>query len=67
MGLDRRVERFVVHHRTEWLDPVFRLLSYAGTQGLVWIAIGAVLAAVVRRPPVLLWLVVADAAADLSA
>ena len=66
LALDRRLERWVVHHRTDWLDPIFKWLSYLATEGLLWLVLAAVLAYVWRRPAVLLGVVLADAVADLA-
>jgi undecaprenyl-diphosphatase len=52
-----------VHHRAGWLNPVFEVLSYIGTQGVIWVVIALVLAAVWRRP----YLLVLVAAADVFA
>ena len=56
----------MVHHRVGFLDPVFAGLSYVGTQGLVWIAIAALLAARWRRAQIVLLTIAADAAAQLT-
>ena len=55
-----------MHHRVGWLNPIFEGITYAGTQGLVWIALAAVLAVAWRRPSVLLMVVVASVVADLT-
>ena len=47
IGLDRRVERWIVLHRAGWLDPVFEALSWIGALGAIWLAI-ALLAALLR-------------------
>jgi undecaprenyl-diphosphatase len=65
--LDRELERFVVLHRVEWLDWLFIGLSRIGTLGIVWILLAAVVAALVRRPPVFFLSVAAVASADLLA
>jgi undecaprenyl-diphosphatase len=65
--LDRQLERFVVLHRIGWLDWLFEALSWIGTLGLVWVAIAAVVAAMTRRPGVLLLTLAGVAAADLLA
>jgi undecaprenyl-diphosphatase len=44
----------------DWLNPVFEGLSYIGTQGLVWLAIAAVVALLWRRPYVLVIVAAAD-------
>lgn len=67
IGLDRRVEHWIVTHRVAALDDVFVWLSRVGTLGLVWIALGAAVAVVLRRPAILLLVVAAELAADLSA
>jgi undecaprenyl-diphosphatase len=54
-----------VHHRAGWLNPVFEGMSYIGTQGIVWLAIAAVLALVWRRPYVLVVVAAADALAQV--
>jgi undecaprenyl-diphosphatase len=54
-----------VGHRVGFLDPVFVGLTYAGSLGWIWVAIAAVLAVQRRRPEVLLWVVAADASAEL--
>ena len=56
----------MVHHRAGWLDAVFKGLSYAGTDGLIWVAIAALLALAWRRPLIFFAVVAADAIADLS-
>jgi undecaprenyl-diphosphatase len=50
VGADRSVERWIVHHRAGWLDPLFVGLSWIGTVGLVWVVLGVVLAFALRRP-----------------
>ena len=53
-------------HRVGFLDPIFAGLSYVGTQGLVWIAIAALVFARWRRPQVLFVTIAADAAGQLT-
>ena len=67
ISLDRHLERFVVLHRIGWLDWLFVGLSRIGTLGLVWIAIAALLAVLLRRPGVFVMTVGAVASADLIA
>jgi undecaprenyl-diphosphatase len=38
-----------VHHRADWLDPVFEGLSYAGRLGLLWIVLALVLCGLYQR------------------
>lgn len=64
VALDRHVERWVVHHRAGWLDPVFVALTRAGSYGAVWIALALVLAWRSRRVKVLVLVVLADLAAE---
>jgi undecaprenyl-diphosphatase len=64
LSWDRHLEHWIVGLRVGWLDWFFIGLSRIGTLGLVWVAIGLVLAVVWRRPSVFLTVVVADAVAD---
>jgi undecaprenyl-diphosphatase len=63
-GIDRTLDRWVVHHRTEPFDTIFVWLSRAGSSGLVWVVIGLAVAVVYRRYQlfgmVLLTVLVAD-------
>src|SRR5206468_6169209 len=67
ISADRHLERWVVHHRAGWLNPVFEGLSYAGRLGLLWIVLALVLCAVHRRWGTLTLTVIAVALADWSA
>ena len=53
-------------HRVGVLDPIFEALTYLGSFGAVWLAIGLALAVASRRWQVLLWVAVADGVAQLS-
>ena len=66
LGWDRHLESWIAGHRVSVLDPVFRGLTYVGTWGAVWLVIAALLAVVWRRWQALLWVTVADVAAQLS-
>lgn len=66
-GVDRHVERWVVHHRVGWLNAFFEALSYVGTLGAIWIAIAVALALLWRRWGIVVFTVAAVAIADLSA
>src|SRR5204863_5533702 len=63
-GFDRHWERWVIHHRWHPLNEVFVWLSRIGTWGAVWIALGLVVAILLRRPPLVVAVVIADAAAQ---
>jgi undecaprenyl-diphosphatase len=65
--LDHSLERWIVEHRIGWLDPVFVGLSYAGSYGVVWLAIGIAVAVSLRRPGIALAVPLVVVAADLSA
>ena len=65
--LDRRVEHWIVSHRTGALDWLSILLSRIGMFGLVWLAIALVLAVAWRRPWVFAAVLVGDVAAELLA
>jgi undecaprenyl-diphosphatase len=65
MSYDRQLERWTVHHRVGWLNPVFEGLSWIGGQGLVWLVIAALLALLWRRPSLFLQVALADLAAQL--
>jgi len=49
VSLDRHLDRWVVHHRTEPFDTIFVWLSKAGSNGLVWALIALAVAIVYRR------------------
>ena len=51
--LDRRIERWSVHHRTEPFNSLFIGLSYIGSFGAVWLVLAAVIAFYLRRPTAL--------------
>ena len=38
--LDRHLERWVVHHRIGWLNPVVVDLTHIATEGLVFVIVG---------------------------
>jgi undecaprenyl-diphosphatase len=67
LGPDKQLGRWVIEHRVHSLDWLFEGLSRIGTLGLVWIAIALVLAAVWRRPGVLVSVAAGLYAADLAA
>jgi undecaprenyl-diphosphatase len=57
IGLDHRLERWVVGHRAEPFDTLFVALSRLGSYGFIWFTL-AVLAVLVWRRPVVFPLVV---------
>src|SRR3954468_5209975 len=61
--IDRHLERWVVHHRVGWLNPVVVDLTRIASDGLVFVLVGLVLALLWRRP----WFLVLLVAADLAA
>jgi len=65
IGLDHRLERWVVEHRVSWLDQVFVWLSKIGGFGLVFLGIALVATLVLRRPQLFLLTLVAVAVSDL--
>lgn len=67
IDLDHRVERWVAGHRVEWLDPLVVAITYAGSFGALWIAIGVVVAVGLRRPAVALAVPAMVLLADLAA
>jgi undecaprenyl-diphosphatase len=67
LAWEKHLEHWLVGERTGWLDWFFIALSWIGTLGLVWIAIGLAIAVTWRRPVILLTVVVADLGADLLA
>jgi undecaprenyl-diphosphatase len=50
-----------------WLNPLFEALSWLGTQGVVWLVVGALLAYAWRRPMLFARVLLADAVAQLLA
>lgn len=64
--LDRDLQRLVVEHRLDVLDPLFQLLSWIGSFGLVWIVTAGLLAVTRRSPGILLTTTIAVVAADLA-
>ncbi|HEU0303969.1 MAG TPA: phosphatase PAP2 family protein [Gaiellaceae bacterium] len=66
IGLDERLERWIVEHRVDWLDALVVGLTYAGTHGALWIALGIVAAFALRRPWLALLVPSAVVVADLA-
>ena len=53
-------------HRIGFLDPVVEGLTYAGTYGVVWLAIAATVALLWRRPEIFVWTLAAAVVAVLA-
>jgi undecaprenyl-diphosphatase len=49
-GLDQRVERWVVHHRSEPFNSFFIALSHLGSYGFVWFVLAVLTVWLLRRP-----------------
>jgi undecaprenyl-diphosphatase len=64
IGLDQRLEQWIVHHRGEPFDSIFVALSRIGTYGLVWIFLAALAAWLWRKPVVLPVVVISDILAE---
>jgi undecaprenyl-diphosphatase len=62
--IDHYLQRWVVHHRVGWLNPIVVDYTRIATEGLLFVLIGIVLALLWRRPWFLVLLVAADLAAD---
>jgi undecaprenyl-diphosphatase len=65
IGLDHRIERWVVEHRVSWLNEVFVWLSKVGSFGWVFLAVALAAALLLRRPQVFVLTLGADVLADL--
>jgi membrane-associated phospholipid phosphatase len=65
IGLDQRLERWVVEHRVSWLDQVFVWVSNVGAFGWVFLVVALVAAVALRRPQVFLLTLGAGIVADL--
>jgi undecaprenyl-diphosphatase len=50
IGLDHRVERWVVQHRAEPFDTFFVALSHLGSYGIVWLTLAVLTVFLLRRP-----------------
>ena len=65
IGLDHRIERWVVEHRVSWLDQVFVWLSKVGVFGWIFLVVALAVALLCRRPQIVVLTLGADLAADL--
>jgi undecaprenyl-diphosphatase len=59
IGLDHRLERWVVAHRGEPFDSFFVALSHLGSFGLVWLTLTVLTVLFLRRPVVFPLVVIA--------
>ena len=50
IGLDQRLERWVVGHRAEPFDTIFVALSHIGSFGIVWFTLAVIATLLLRRP-----------------
>lgn len=67
LGWDRHLERWQAAHRAGFLDPLFKGLTYAGTDGALWLVLAALAALACRRPRILATTLLADGIAWLAA
>ena len=65
-GWDRDVESWIVAHRIGFLNDPFRWLTYAGTQGAIWLVVALAVAVSTRRAQVLVAVAAADLVADVT-
>jgi undecaprenyl-diphosphatase len=63
--VDTRLERWIVHHRTGWLDDIFVALSQVGAQGAIFLIIAAISAFYWRRPAIFLYVLLGSLLADV--
>jgi undecaprenyl-diphosphatase len=50
IGLDHRLERWIVAHRAEPFDSFFVALSHLGSYGFVWLTLAVLTVWILRRP-----------------
>jgi undecaprenyl-diphosphatase len=50
IGLDHRLERWVVNHRAEPFDTFFVALTHIGSYGIVWFTLAVLTVFLLRRP-----------------
>jgi membrane-associated phospholipid phosphatase len=66
IGLDHRLERWVVDHRAEPFNTIFIGLSHVGSYGIVWLTVAALAAVLLHRPLVFPLVVIAYFAASAA-
>lgn len=59
IGLDHRLERWIVQHRAEPFDTFFVALSHIGSYGIVWLTLAVLAVWLLRRPVVFPLVVIA--------
>src|SRR5947209_5386568 len=67
LAWDRHLEHWQETHRAGALDAIFKVLTYAGSYGAVWLVLAFVLAAWMRRPRVFVLTLVAYGLAEVIA
>ena len=65
IGLDHRLERWVVEHRVGWLNGVFEWISNLGEWGWIFVVVALGAAIVLKRPQIFVLTLGADAVAEL--
>jgi undecaprenyl-diphosphatase len=64
--VDTRLERWIVHHRTPWLDDLFVALSHVGNSGLIWLLVAVLATVLWRRPSIFLFVLSGNLLAGLA-
>jgi undecaprenyl-diphosphatase len=64
--VDTRLERWLVHHRTPWLDDLFVPLSHIGNWGLIWLILAVFATVLWRRPSIFLFVLSGNLLAGLA-
>ena len=64
--VDTRLERWIVHHRTPWLDDLFVPLSHIGNWGLIWLILAVLATVLWRRPSIFLFVLSGNLLAGLA-
>jgi undecaprenyl-diphosphatase len=64
--VDTRLERWLVHHRTPWLDDLFVPLSHIGNWGLIWLILAVLATVLWRRPSIFLFVLSGNLLAGLA-
>lgn len=64
--MDTRLERWIVHHRTPWLDDLFVALSHIGSSGLIWLVVALLATVLWRRPSIFAFVLAGDILSGLA-